>query len=71
MKVLNRTLTVLFLITIANSLLMAQWAPLATDANAKNRIEWLREARFGLLIHWGLYAIPARGEWIQWNDSKN
>ena len=26
------------------------------------RMGWWREARFGLFIHWGLYAIPA-GEW--------
>ena len=26
------------------------------------RMQWWREARFGLFIHWGLYAIPA-GEW--------
>lgn len=26
------------------------------------RMNWWREARFGLFIHWGLYAIPA-GEW--------
>jgi len=26
------------------------------------RMEWFREARFGMFIHWGLYAIPA-GEW--------
>jgi len=25
-------------------------------------IEWFREARFGMMVHWGLYAIPA-GEW--------
>lgn len=28
------------------------------------RTEWYREARFGMFIHWGLYAIPASGEWI-------
>ena len=27
-----------------------------------SRMSWWREARFGLFIHWGLYAIPA-GEW--------
>lgn len=27
-----------------------------------DRIDWWREARFGLFIHWGLYSIPA-GEW--------
>lgn len=32
------------------------------------RIAWWREARFGLFIHWGLYSIPGRGEWVQWNE---
>ena len=27
------------------------------------RTQWYRDARFGMFIHWGLYAIPARGEW--------
>ena len=27
------------------------------------RDAWFREARFGLFVHWGLYAIPAKGEW--------
>lgn len=26
------------------------------------RMEWWRDARFGMFIHWGLYSIPA-GEW--------
>ncbi|MCA9289806.1 MAG: alpha-L-fucosidase [Phycisphaerales bacterium] len=26
------------------------------------RMDWWRDARFGLFIHWGLYAVPA-GEW--------
>ena len=25
----------------------------------EERMEWWHEARFGLFIHWGLYAIPA------------
>ena len=29
------------------------------------RMQWFREARFGLFLHWGLYAIPARGEWVR------
>lgn len=24
--------------------------------------KWFKEAKFGLMIHWGLYALPA-GEW--------
>jgi len=33
-----------------------------------DRLAWWREARFGMFIHWGLYAIPGRGEWVQWNE---
>ncbi len=29
------------------------------------RMKWFTEARFGMFIHWGLYAIPARGEWVR------
>ena len=32
------------------------------------RMTWFREARFGMFIHWGLYAIPARGEWVRSNE---
>jgi len=31
----------------------------------EKRISWFTEARFGMFIHWGLYAIPARGEWVR------
>ena len=27
--------------------------------------EWFRMSRFGMFIHWGLYAMPARHEWIK------
>jgi alpha-L-fucosidase len=33
-----------------------------TPAEKSNRMQWFREARFGMFIHWGLYAIPA-GRW--------
>ena len=31
----------------------------------RQRIAWFQEARFGMFIHWGLYSIPARGEWVR------
>lgn len=31
----------------------------------ERRMAWYREARFGMFLHWGLYAIPARGEWVR------
>ena len=33
-----------------------------TPAQNSERMKWFREARFGMFIHWGLYAIPA-GRW--------
>lgn len=39
-----------------------------TTAQHEARMKWWREARFGMFIHFGLYAIPARGEWVQWNE---
>lgn len=45
-----------------------------TEAERDARMAWWREARFGMFIHWGLYAVPAGiykgeqipsiGEWI-------
>src|SRR5258708_33297416 len=34
----------------------------APDAAQEKRLQWFREAKYGLFIHWGLYAIPA-GQW--------
>lgn len=31
----------------------------------EERVKWFMEDRFGLFIHWGLYSIPARGEWVR------
>jgi len=46
-----------------------------SQAEKDARMEWWRDARFGMFIHWGLYAVPAGeydgvksdriGEWIQ------
>src|SRR5258706_7531604 len=37
-------------------------APARVDPAKEKRLEWFREAKYGLFIHWGLYALPA-GEW--------
>ena len=39
-----------------------------------SRTDWFTNARFGMFIHWGIYAIPAAGEWIyanrEWKDGE-
>jgi len=34
----------------------------------QTRLAAWRDARFGLFMHWGLYSILGRGEWVQWNE---
>jgi alpha-L-fucosidase len=30
--------------------------------------EWFRAARFGMFIHWGVYSLLGKGEWVMEND---
>jgi alpha-L-fucosidase len=36
-----------------------------SEADRQARMKWWTEARFGMFIHWGLYALPARHEWVR------
>jgi len=38
------------------------------DAAAKPRLKWFQDARFGMFIHWGVYSVLARGEWVMNNE---
>jgi alpha-L-fucosidase len=37
----------------------------------KEKTQWFRDAKFGLFIHWGIYSIPAQGEWELFNHRHN
>jgi alpha-L-fucosidase len=56
-------------ILLTASLVAATLPAITTSASAAEsqkekdqRMKWFREARFGMFIHWGVYAVPA-GEW--------
>ena len=34
----------------------------------EERMKWFHEARFGMFIHWGLYSLLGRGEWVMLNE---
>lgn len=36
-----------------------------TPEQKSKRMSWWTDARFGMFIHWGLYALPARHEWVK------
>jgi alpha-L-fucosidase len=39
--------------------------PKETETQKVQRMKWWTYARFGMFIHWGLYASPARHEWVK------
>jgi len=63
--------TKLFNLLIISSLLLIISQPgqsqLAkeTETQKTQRLKWWTDARFGMFIHWGLYALPARHEWVK------
>jgi alpha-L-fucosidase len=38
-----------------------------SESNLKAR-QWFQDAKFGMFIHWGLYSVPGRGEWVMENE---
>src|SRR5258708_15208110 len=40
----------------------------AEDADRARRMQWWHEARFGMFIHWGLYSVLGRHEWVMENE---
>ena len=40
----------------------AEVPPQSSEALKEKRLEWFRDARFGMFIHWGVYSVPA-GTW--------
>jgi alpha-L-fucosidase len=60
--------------TAAGGQTMTEGQAEETEARREERLRWWREARFGMFIHWGIYAVPAGvwkgeqipgiGEWI-------
>ena len=33
--------------------------------------QWYKDAKFGLFIHWGLYAVPGKHEWLKNHERLN
>ncbi len=38
-------------------------------ADRERRMKWWHEARFGMFIHWGLYSVVGRHEWVMENEA--
>src|SRR5512133_2836867 len=63
---MKKTLLLVIILLLAGNFIQAQpkiWDE--TDAQKMQRLKWWTDARFGMFIHWGLYALPARHEWVK------
>lgn len=56
---------VLFILLLIVSQSTFSQLPKETEAQKMQRMKWWTDARFGMFIHWGLYALPARHEWVK------
>lgn len=63
-----RTFKSILLTAIATTMFvgsMQAQLPKETEVQKTERLQWWTDARFGMFIHWGLYALPARHEWVK------
>jgi len=54
---------------VAAATALSSTASAAGDASDRERrMKWWHEARFGMFIHWGLYSVLGRHEWVMENE---
>jgi len=52
-------MTILFIVLIDCD------AKTAAQASGTDRTQWFRDAKFGMFIHWGVYSMLGRHEWVR------
>jgi alpha-L-fucosidase len=61
----NRTIAGLAACLVFLTCFAATAASLGAQAQTPDRLQWFREAKFGLFIHWGVYSMIGREEWAR------
>jgi len=59
---------IVMLLSCASLCSMAQNDYVPSKENLQAR-EWFQDNKFGMFIHWGLYSILGRGEWVMNNEN--
>jgi len=49
------------LLLFAASSLAQTYVPSGSNLKAR---QWFQDSKFGMFIHWGVYSVPGRGEWV-------
>ena len=60
-------IAVITIVALANTS-QSQYVVDTTLLLSKNDMQWWRDAKFGLFVHYGLYSILGRGEWVMWSE---
>ncbi len=50
-------------------LAMAEAVAAGTPPDHDRRIQWWRQAKFGMFVHWGLYSVIGRHEWVMEDEA--
>ncbi|ACQ81782.1 Alpha-L-fucosidase [Beutenbergia cavernae DSM 12333] len=46
----------------------ATFAPTPPGQVSEKGLAWYRDAGFGMFVHWGVYSLLGRGEWVMFNE---
>ncbi len=68
---IQRLLLAMLLLTVSASAGLSQSKTSLFNESAvdkQKRIQWWTDDRFGMFIHWGLYSLGARHEWLKHNE---
>ena len=61
----------IILVLLARTKGIAEAREMKTDMGIRQQddatMKWWEDAKFGMFIHWGIYAVPAKGEWYMEN----
>ncbi|RVT99890.1 alpha-L-fucosidase [Mucilaginibacter limnophilus] len=68
---MRKTLCALLLAVVLQPVFAQTKLAPETPAQKQKRMAWWQHDRFGMFIHWGLYALPARNEWVKHNEKIN
>ena len=55
-------LILIFLVTVMGNRAAIAQSYQPSESNLQAR-QWFQDAKFGMFIHWGVYSVPADGEW--------
>lgn len=58
--------TILISLAYLSSYAQAGYQPSPENLQAR---KWFTDAKFGMFIHWGVFSLPGRGEWVMNNEN--